>query len=1378
MRGIWSIFWLIGLSLFLSGTGFLGGASRAAEPWADSQLPVDTGLALWLDASRLDKMPEGSAPGDEPPVDGGELEWWRDGSGQGRDVRQALAAARPKTVRVGSDWVVRFDGEDDCLRREQLGGELAECTVFVVAAPHDNPGGFRGLVALNRHGERDYESGLNIDLGPDPSLDWRAINVEGRGFGGWRNLLTGQRPLGELHTLATVVAAEPARVRLWFDGAPAGERPWTAGALPLDEVTVGARFYQHGAGQQRPAGFLPGDIAEVLIYDRALTDDELRAVSEYLNKKHARLAAVLPSAVPRRAGPGEPLVTVADPPPVQWLLPGFSVRRLPIDLPNVNNLRYRDDGKLLALTYGGALHLLSDTDGDGIEDRAELFWDGQGKLVGAIGMAIAPKGSPHAGSVFVASKGKVSMIVDDDGDHRADREQVVAEGWPQSTANVDAVGVTVDDAGRVYFGLGCADYTNAYLIDAQGQSRYDLQSERGTIQAISPDLQSRETVVTGIRFPIGIAFNEAGDLFCTDQEGATWLPNGNPFDELLHIERGRHYGFPPRHPKHLPRVIDEPSVYDYGPQHQSTCGLTFNQGGDTQFGPANWRGDALVAAYSRGKLYRTKLVKTRAGYVARNQLLACLAELTVDVCVSPRGDLLIATHSGGPDWGSGPSGAGKLYLVRYDGDEQPQPVAIWPTGPHEVCVAFDRPLDPARLAGLAGAARITYGEHVRAADRFETLRPGYEVVYRQMRAGRFPLAVASAQVTPDGRALLLGTARHERAAHYALELPGMGRPTEFAAGELPQHAAIDLDFDLGGTSVHWSGGDAGATWSGWLPHLDLAVSRALVAGSAAHDALWPLLTQQGTLRLTTQLDLTDMLRPAVQPGSTIDYEWPAEQVTIELVASAPFEVSLGEQMISSAADDKGQQRAELKVAPARGEWTALEVTMSTGGAAPNLELKWRTSEDARPRALPLRRFFLPWARPAGKEQDTQTKELPPELAGGSWARGRKVFFGADAGCAKCHALHGEGGRVGPDLSNLMHRDYASVLRDITNPSFAINPDYISYVAELKDGRVLTGPVRTQGDTLLFGDAEGRVTETPRDAIESMAAATRSIMPEGLPKQLGADRIRDLLTYLLTEPPHMPRDDASPGVARSRQEIAAALAGAPAPPERTRPLRIVLVAGPKDHGPGEHDYPAWQKSWAELLSAASETTVEMAWQWPSAEQLASADVLVLYQHGGWQADRAAEVDAFLARGGGLALIHYAVDGGADPAGLAERVGLAWQAGASKFRHGALELRFAPGHPITRNLGVSRFHDESYWGLARGGNDVRVLASGVEDGAEQPLFWVAERSRGRAFVSILGHYSKTFDDPLFRIVLLRGIAWAAGEPVDRFNVLVLPGARVGS
>ena len=41
----------------------------------------------------------------------------------------------------------------------------------------------------------------------------------------------------------------------------------------------------------------------------------------------------------------------------------------------------------------------------------------------------------------------------------------------------------------------------------------------------------------------------------------------------------------------------------------------------------------------------------------------------------------------------------------------------------------------------------------------------------------------------------------------------------------------------------------------------------------------------------------------------------------------------------------------------------------------------------------------------------------------------------------------------------------------------------------------------------------------------------------------------------------------------------------------------------------------------------------------------------------------------------------------------------------------------------------------------------------------------------FVSIPGHYSWTFDDPLFRVLLLRGIAWTregAGGPLQRSGV----------
>ena len=50
----------------------------------------------------------------------------------------------------------------------------------------------------------------------------------------------------------------------------------------------------------------------------------------------------------------------------------------------------------------------------------------------------------------------------------------------------------------------------------------------------------------------------------------------------------------------------------------------------------------------------------------------------------------------------------------------------------------------------------------------------------------------------------------------------------------------------------------------------------------------------------------------------------------------------------------------------------------------------------------------------------------------------------------------------------------------------------------------------------------------------------------------------------------------------------------------------------------------------------------------------------------------------------------------------------------------------------------------------------------------------KAQGRVFVSIPGHNWTTFNDPLFRILLLRGFAWTAKEPVDRFNELVSVGA----
>ncbi len=109
----------------------------------------------------------------------------------------------------------------------------------------------------------------------------------------------------------------------------------------------------------------------------------------------------------------------------------------------------------------------------------------------------------------------------------------------------------------------------------------------------------------------------------------------------------------------------------------------------------------------------------------------------------------------------------------------------------------------------------------------------------------------------------------------------------------------------------------------------------------------------------------------------------------------------------------------------------------------------------RPRAIPLTRFKLPWSS-SEEQADAPEQRAIAEIEGGSWGRGRRVYHSEAASCFKCHAIHGSGPKIGPDLTNLVHRDYASVLRDIQNPSFAINPDHLGQIVLTKDDQILTG----------------------------------------------------------------------------------------------------------------------------------------------------------------------------------------------------------------------------------------------------------------------------------------------------------------------------------
>jgi len=779
-------------------------------------------------------------------------------------------------------------------------------------------------------------------------------------------------------------------------------------------------------------------------------------------------------------------------PGVQMHVPGFTVHELPVRLTSLNNVEYAPDGRLFAGGYDGRYHVLRDTDGDGLEDRVDTFHH-QPSPNYPLGVAVKD-GEPY----FVLST-EVIRFRDLDADGIPETREVFATGFEDPELarapyllhrRVDhAMALAFGPDGALYLTMGGAAYRNPYWTDEKtGVNHYATDRRRGCLLRIAPDGRV-EQLASGLRYVMSLQWNRHGDLFATEQEGATWVPNGNPFDELLHLQPGRHYGFPPRHPVHLPHVVDEPSVWDYRPQHQSTCGFRFNTStpGRDRFGPSFWEDNAIVTGESRGILWRTVLEKTAAGYVARTEGIARLNLITVDCAISPQGDLLVACHTGKPDWGNGPEGEGRLFKISYEDAESPQPVLAWAASETETVVTYDRPVKTIDAADVI----VRAGRYLSAGDHLETMRPPYAVVAMQQRQPVSSLPVKAVRSGDDGRSLVLTTVPRRLALQHDLKLGGTA-----------------LAYDLTGLQTEWTGGTQDGTWNGWLPHPDLGVSRGFTRGSAPHEALWERLDSPGRLTMRTQLDLWNLMQPATQPGSVLDYTPLPETVTMIFRSDAALQIEAPDAKVDRLSD----RESHVTVAgPKADQWLALALTLET--PAKRLEVSYTTLRDGHERAPGVRRFLLPFTEPAPPDQPDAGI---PELSGGDWEKGRALFNGK-AACATCHSLRGEGVEVGPDLNNLIHRDYAGVLRDIVDPGAVINPDAVGYTVTQKSGAVVVGTrVGESGGELHIAQPGGLVAKINKDEIVKTEALPVSLMPAGLDKALTKEELRDLMTYLLRD----------------------------------------------------------------------------------------------------------------------------------------------------------------------------------------------------------------------------------------------------------------------
>ncbi|HEV3080953.1 MAG TPA: PVC-type heme-binding CxxCH protein [Gemmataceae bacterium] len=135
---------------------------------------------------------------------------------------------------------------------------------------------------------------------------------------------------------------------------------------------------------------------------------------------------------------------------------------------------------------------------------------------------------------------------------------------------------------------------------------------------------------------------------------------------------------------------------------------------------------------------------------------------------------------------------------------------------------------------------------------------------------------------------------------------------------------------------------------------------------------------------------------------------------------------------------------------------------------------------------------------------------PMALKGADRSKGRLVFQHV---CASCHILFGEGGKVGPELTGSQRMNLDYLLENILDPSALVPSEYQVSILELKDGRVITGIVKSEAGKVLTVQMEKDLVRVPASEVAERQKSPVSMMPEGLLGKLKEEEMRDLIAYL-------------------------------------------------------------------------------------------------------------------------------------------------------------------------------------------------------------------------------------------------------------------------
>jgi putative heme-binding domain-containing protein len=137
--------------------------------------------------------------------------------------------------------------------------------------------------------------------------------------------------------------------------------------------------------------------------------------------------------------------------------------------------------------------------------------------------------------------------------------------------------------------------------------------------------------------------------------------------------------------------------------------------------------------------------------------------------------------------------------------------------------------------------------------------------------------------------------------------------------------------------------------------------------------------------------------------------------------------------------------------------------------------------------------------------------LPIVRAGGDAQFGSQIFAKR---CAQCHKLGDIGHAVGPDLVSLTDKSAEALVTAILDPNRAVEAKFLTFTAVTKGGVTHNGILASEtASSLTLRAAEGKEVTLLRSEIDELQSSTKSLMPEGLERELRPDDAAALIAYV-------------------------------------------------------------------------------------------------------------------------------------------------------------------------------------------------------------------------------------------------------------------------